>query len=254
MKPILAAAALLAFTPLWGQQQESQGGMSNNNASEMHDMPGMGNDGSAHAMHSMESRHIDRGPHMKMTTMRDLKPGDQTKSDQVVDAARKVAAKYGDYKIALADGYKIFLPKLPQKQYHFTNYWYGFEATTHFNPDHPTSLLYEKQGDGYRLIGVMYTAPKYASEDELDSRIPLSIAQWHAHVNLCVPPVDRKREMWGPQAQFGLQGSIATKEACAAAAGKFTPQIFDWMVHVYPFEQKPEDVWSVERQTHNHMD
>jgi hypothetical protein len=25
------------------------------------------------------------------------------------------------------------------------------------------------------------------------------------------------------------------------------------MVHVYPFEQKPEDVWSVERQ-HNHMD
>ena len=29
------------------------------------------------------------------------------------------------------------------------------------NPDHPTSLLYEKQGDGYKLIGVMYTAPKY---------------------------------------------------------------------------------------------
>ena len=26
------------------------------------------------------------------------------------------------------------------------------------------------------------------------------------------------------------------------------PQIFGWMVHVYPFEQKPEDIWSVERQ------
>jgi len=25
-------------------------------------------------------------------------------------------------------------------------------------------------------------------------------------------------------------------------------------VHVYPFEQKPEDIWSVERQGHNHMD
>jgi hypothetical protein len=26
------------------------------------------------------------------------------------------------------------------------------------------------------------------------------------------------------------------------------------MVHVYPFEQKPEDIWSVERQAPNHMD
>ena len=41
---------------------------------------------------------------------------------------------------------------------------------------------------------------------------------------------------------------------CEAAGGKFMPQIFGWMVHVYPFEQKPEDVWSVERQAHNHMD
>src|SRR5437879_11104744 len=48
-------------------------------ASDMHDMPAMGNDGSAHAMHSMEHRHMDMGPHMKMTTLRDLKPGDQEK-------------------------------------------------------------------------------------------------------------------------------------------------------------------------------
>jgi hypothetical protein len=25
-------------------------------------------------------------------------------------------------------------------------------------------------------------------------------------------------------------------------------------VHVYPFEQKPEDIWSVERQAPNHVD
>jgi hypothetical protein len=255
-KPILAAAALavFAFCPLWAQQQKSQSELSNMSASEMHDMPGMGNDGSTHAMHSMEGRHMDMGPHMRMTTLRDPKAGDQERADQVVESARKVADKYQDYKLALADGYKIFLPNLPQKQYHFTNYWYGFEASGRFNPEHPTSLLYEKQGDGYKLIGVMYTAPKNASEDELDSRIPLSIAQWHAHVNLCTPPADRKKEMWGPQPQFGLQGSITTKEACDAAGGKFTPQIFGWMVHVYPFEQKPEDVWSVERQAHNHMD
>jgi hypothetical protein len=254
-KSILAAAALtlLAFSSLWGQQQP-QGGVSSTSVSEMHDMPGMGNDGSAHAMHSMEGRHMDMGPHMKMTTLRDPKPGDQEKADQVVEAARMVAEKYRDYKVALADGYKIFLPNLPQKQYHFTNYWYGFEASQRFNPSHPTSLLYEKQKDGYQLVGVMYTAPKAATWSELDKRIPLSVAQWHAHVNLCIPPADKKKETWGPNPQFGLQGSISTREACDAAGGKFVPQIFGWMVHVYPLEQKPEDIWSVERQAHNRVD
>jgi hypothetical protein len=253
-KPILAVVALALFglIPLWGQQH-TQGDTSKMSASEMHEMPGMGDDGSAHAMRSMEGR-MEMSPHMKMTALRDLKPGDQEKADGVVTAARKVAEKYRGYKLALADGYRIFLPNLPQKQYHFTNYWYGFEASTRFNPEHPTSLLYEKQDGGYRLVGVMYTAPKKTSEEELDSRIPLSVAQWHAHVNLCAPPAGKQKEMWGPNPQFGLAGSISTREACDAAGGKFMPQVFGWMVHVYPFEQKPEDIWSVERQIHGHLD
>jgi hypothetical protein len=259
-KPLLAIAlAVLLASLVWGQEQPSQGDMSNMdrsghdaNSSEMRDMPGMGSDGSAHAMHSMEGRHVEMGAHMKMTALRDPQPGDEDKANQVVEAARKAADRYKDYKVALADGYKIFLPNLPQKQYHFTNYWYGFEAGMRFNPDHPTSLLYEKHGDDYKLIGVMYTAPKAASEDELNSRIPLSVAQWHAHINMCVPPEDKKREMWGQHAKFGLAGSISTREECATAGGRFVPQIFGWMVHVYPFEQKPEDIWSVERQMHGH--
>jgi len=220
----------------------------------MPDMAGMNNDGSAHAMLSMADRKMDMGPHMKMTTLRDLKPGDQEKADEVVTAARKAAEKYIDYKVALADGYRIFLPNVPQKQYHFTNYRYAFEAAIQFNPEHPTSLLYQKSGDGYKLIGVMYTAPKNSNWNDLDERIPLSIAQWHAHINLCMPPADKKSEAWGPNAKFGLAGSITTRDACEAAGGKFMPQIFGWMVHVYPFEQKPEDIWSVERQSPNHMD
>jgi predicted secreted protein len=243
----LAAAAILLLAPAWAQDQKPP-----DDTSAMHDMPGMGNDGSAHAMQSMEGHHMDMGPHMKMTALRDPKPGDEEKAAQVVEAARKAADKYKDYRAALADGYKIFLPNLPQKQYHFTNYWYGFEAGMHFNPEHPTSLLYEKNGDDYKLIGVMYTARKTATEDELNTRIPLSVAQWHAHINMCVPPDDQKRDMWGPHPKFGLAGSIATKEDCTAAGGKFVPQIFGWMVHVYPFEQKPEDIWSVERQAHDH--
>ena len=220
----------------------------------MPDMKGMNNDGSAHAMLSMADRQMDMGPHMKMTTLRDLKPGDQEKADQVVAAARTAAEKYTDYKVALADGYKIFLPNIPQKQYHFTNYRYAFEAAIQFNPEHPTSLLYERNSDGYKLIGVMYTAPKNSNWNELDERIPLSIAQWHAHINMCLPPPEKKTEAWGAHAKFGLAGSITTRDACEAAGGKFMPQIFGWMVHVYPFEQKPEDIWSVERQAPGHMD
>ncbi|MGH9539495.1 MAG: hypothetical protein ACRD3H_16335, partial [Terriglobales bacterium] len=81
-----------------------------------------------------------------------------------------------------------------------------------------------------------------------------SIAQWHAHINMCLPPSDKRNEAWGPNAKFGLAGSITTKADCEAAGGKFMPQIFGWMVHVYPFEEKPEDIWSVERQAHDHME
>jgi len=249
-KRILAVVVLLLLScsMLLAQDQKT---MSDH---DMSDMPGMGNGGSAHAMHSMESRQMDMGPHMKMTALRDLKPGDQERADRVAAAARRAAEKYTDYKAALADGYKIFLPNVPQKQYHFTNYWYAFEAGRRFNPDHPTSLLYEKHGEDYKLIGVMYTAAKDASEEELDARIPLSIAQWHAHVNLCLPAADKHEQPLAPNPQFGLRGSITTKDACDAARGRFLPQVFGWMVHVYPFEQKPEDVWSVAPQMHGHGD
>jgi hypothetical protein len=216
----------------------------------MREMTGGNADGAAHAMRSMEGRQMNMGPHMKMTTLRDLKPGDQEKADEVAAAARRAAEKYTDYKVALADGFRIFLPNLPQKQYHFTSYRYAFEAAISFNPEHPTSLLYEKNGSDYKLIGVMYTAPKNANWSELDQRIPLSIAQWHAHINMCLPPAERRNEAWGPTAKFGLLGSITTKDECEVAGGKFMPQIFGWMVHVYPFEQKTEDIWSVGRQAH----
>src|SRR6202044_1282100 len=215
---------------------------------QMKDMPVAGDkDGDAGAMHSMEG-HMDMGPHMKMTALRPAKPGDAARAQEVVEAARKASEKYLDYHTALADGYKIFLPNIPQKMYHFTNYGYGMEAAFRFNPEHPTSLLYEKHGDDYKLIGVMYTAPKRFNEDQLDERVPLSVAQWHEHVNFCVAPPDRRGEGLSPHPQFGLKGSITTKEACDAAGGTFHPVVFNWMVHVYPFEKNQASIWSVNRQ------
>jgi hypothetical protein len=201
----------------------------------------------AHAMHSMEG-HMDMGPHMKMTALRLPKSSDAARAEQVAETARKASEKYIDYHVALADGFKIFHPELPQKTYHFTSYTYAIEAAFRFNPEHPTSLLYEKHGDDYRLIGVMYTAPKRFGEAQLDERIPLSVAQWHEHVNFCAPPPDRRKEMLAPHTQFGLKGSITTQEACDSAGGTFHPVIFNWMVHVYPFAKDQASVWSVEFQ------
>jgi len=214
----------------WGQQaqntarpdgQQSMPGMEmpGHDMSNMKDTP-MGNnsDASAHAMHSMEG-HMDMGPHMKMTALRQPKPGDAERARQIAETARKASEKYTDYRAALADGFEIFHPEVPQKMYHFTNYGYAREAFVHFNPEHPTSLLYEKHGDDYKLIGAMYTAPKRLTEEQLDERVPLSIAQWHEHVNFCAPPPDRRKEMQAPHPQFGLRGSITTQEACDAAGG-----------------------------------
>jgi hypothetical protein len=247
---VLLAGGMLAVSQT-SSPPESMGGM---------DMAGMHKDGTgksgdvnqgnAEAMHSMELRHMDMGPHMKMTAMRPPQPGDKEKADEVERAARSVAERYRDYRVAVADGFRIFLPNVPQKQYHFTNYRYAWQARNNFDPHHPTSLLYEKSAEGYKLIGVMYTAKKDAREEELNARIPLSIAQWHAHVNLCMPPNRKENDVLSSNPKFGLRGSIASKEACDAAGGKFFPQIFGWMVHVYPFEKNSQDVWSVERQGH----
>src|SRR5580692_4670108 len=146
--------------------------------------------------------------HMSMTTLRSPQPGDQQKADAIVAAAKTAMQPYQDYRKALADGYEIFLPNLPQPQYHFTNHDNGLAARLHFDPLKPTSLLYKKTPDGgYKLVGAMYTDRFDASEDELNERIPLSVAQWHEHVNFCKAPAGQKAGYFGPNAKFGLLGS-----------------------------------------------
>jgi hypothetical protein len=199
----------------------------------------------------------DMQSHMYMTTLRAPKPGDQQKADAIVAAAKQAMAPYRDYHKALDDGFEIFLPNLPQRQYHFTSAANGLEARSHFDPLKPTSLLYRKTADGgYELLGAMYTDRVDATEDEIDERIPLSVARWHQHVNFCRAPPERKSEYFGPDAKFGLLGSISTKEACESAGGTFYPHIFGWMVHVYPNEKDPKNIWSTtdDDEGHDNMD
>ena len=141
------------------------------------------------------------------------------------------------------EGFQIFHPEIPQPEYHFTNYANGFEAAFTFDATRPTSLLYKKTATGYDLVGAMYTMPKRATEEQLNERVPLSIATWHLHTNLCMPPKGARRT--ADYTKFGLHGSIATQEACDAAGGEFHPVIFGWMVHIYPYEDSTEKIFAM---------
>jgi hypothetical protein len=185
--------------------------------------------------------HQHMGPHMKMSTKRPATPEDWTKADEVVNELREGIERYKDYKVALADGFEPFLPNLPQPMYHFTNARNGFLESFTFDASRPTSLLYKKTASGYELIGAMYTMPVRATEEELNERIPLSVAQWHLHTNLCMPA--RGSAQHADFTKFGLMGSITTKSACDANGGHFYPILFGWMVHVYPFEPTKEKIW-----------
>jgi hypothetical protein len=193
-------------------------------------------------------QHDAHSQHMFMTTMRTQTPEDVQRANEIVTQLRAGIEKYKDYHAALDDGFKIFLPNISQPEYHFTSYRNGFLEAFAFDPARPTSLLYKKTATGYELVGAMYTMPKRASEDQLNARVPLSVAMWHLHTNLCMPPRDQLRN--ADYTKFGLHGSIVTQEGCTDAGGRFHPVIFGWMVHVYPYEQGLDNIYAM----HHHMD
>ncbi|MFN2400425.1 MAG: hypothetical protein ABR543_17580 [Gemmatimonadaceae bacterium] len=193
------------------------------------------------------SGHLMETAHMRMTPRRDGTPSDTARANEILAELRREIAGYTDYRAAVADGYRQFLPGIPQKVYHFTNYGRAARQALSFDAAKPTSLLYESLPDGgYKLVGAMYTAPARASAEKLDARVPLSIAQWHLHTNLCFPPRNapqRFSETRNGRPLFGPKGSVASKSECDAAGGRFFERLFGWMLHVNPYEKDAASVW-----------
>jgi len=194
--------------------------------------------------------------HTEVSPERRPSPGDSARALKLAAELRQAIAKYKDTSVALADGYRMFLPNLKnQKVYHFTNNARGFEAAFHFNPAKPTSVLYKRGADGKLvLIGAMYTMPKNSSADRLNDRVPLSIARWHKHVNWCMPkPGDDQRwlETREGHPTFGPESPIASKSECDAVRGEFHPSLFGWMIHANVFAG--EDLATVWGSDHHHM-
>ncbi len=196
------------------------------------------------------------GAHLLMTVPARQRPGDAERADSILAVARSVAARYASPADAERDGFRLFAPRVRhQRIFHYANRRNALLNRWGFDPARPSAILYTRDADGaWHLEGVMYTAPASATDAELDARVPLSVATWHLHTNLCLPPRSgdgvREADVAGPAARFGPRGTIATREGCDAAGGRFVPQAFGWMVHVNTAERDPAMIWGEHHDMH----
>jgi len=197
----------------------------------------------AHAVHDAMSGSLNADPHLRLSPPRTASGADSARAASIVREARVALERFKDVRVAEREGYRIFAPNIPQPVYHFTSMGAAIREHFRFDPSTPTSLLYKQKADGsFRLVGAMYTAPKEATPNQLNERVPLGIARWHLHTNMCVPRMTAL-ERWGDwddgRPVFGPLSPIATREACDAVDGRFLPVVFNWMVHVNVYEDNP---------------
>ena len=216
-------------------------------------MPGMKTgDPPEAATHEAMAGHLMEGAHMRMTPMRAATAADSIRATAVADTLRRALAKYADPAAAERDGYKLFAPNIKtQRVYHYAKWTNGLKAVFTFDAAKPTAILYKKDSAGkMKLVGAMYTMPKGASVDRLDKRVPLGIAEWHEHINICLPKKGDERryaETVDGKMKFGPMGSIESKDVCNAANGRFIPVLGGWMVHANVFEGTDlKSVWAEE--------
>jgi hypothetical protein len=96
-------------------------------------------------------------------------------------------------------------------------------GTTEFDAAAPQALLYRRDESGrFQLAGAMFVAPEGATEADLDARIPLSVARWHQHLDVCRGPNGEMKPRY-------LRATTAS--ACEAAGGRFRSES-RYMVHV----------------------
>jgi hypothetical protein len=237
MKPMKTGTLLLivlaAVAPQAVNAQHTHGG----HAGHQPDSSGMV--GAADAVMSAPMSDAAK-KHMRLSPTRTGTAEDSARALDLARQLRTSLAKYADTAVAVAEGYRMFMPNVKtQRVYHFTNYRHAFMEAFRFDPEKPTSILYERGADGtLKIVGAMYTAPKRVDAAKLDERIPLSIARWHQHVNWCIPKRGEEKrwlERFEGLPLFGPESPVATRAQCDQVGGRFFPTVFGWMIHANVF-------------------
>ncbi|MDA0738467.1 MAG: hypothetical protein O2999_01970 [Nitrospirae bacterium] len=61
-------------------------------------------------------------------------------------------------------------------------------------------------------------------------------------ISICASHTPHAKDMdW---TVYGLHGSITTQEECHAVDGRWFPQVYGWMIHIFPFADSPEKIWT----------
>jgi hypothetical protein len=201
----------------------------------------------------------DTSPQMRMGPTRMATTADSARAAAIVLAARAGLSQYVDVKVAERDGYYRNNPSLEEQPIYHYNRLDRLQTINAaeqgaFDPTKPVSILYKKDDRGQlRLIGAMYAAGASAAPEELDALLPISMAQWHEHVNLCYPggPAVRyapKKVDAGVVFFSKLFFSITSAKECETAGGRFVPIEGGWMAHVYMFagSDDPTVIWGAD--------
>ena len=164
--------------------------------------------------------------HMTFTSDRPGTAADTGRALAVVQALKEAVSPYQTLDQAQAAGYRARRDPatvMEGKLLHVGKRPKAAGEQADFDPKAPQALLYRRGSDGQmHLAGAMFVAPLSATTDDLDAMIPLSVAHWHQHTNVCVS-ADRK--------SHGRLRNASTAEACAAQGGRFRTQS-RYMVHV----------------------
>jgi hypothetical protein len=164
--------------------------------------------------------------HMSFTTSRPGTAADTARALDVVEQLRGAIAPYQTLEAAEAAGYRSRKdPEMVKgaRILHVGKRMGRRGQSTPFDPSAPQALLYRRGADGqFRLAGAMYVAPLSATLEDLDAMIPLSVAHWHRHMNICI---------LGNGSSFRRIPKATTTEACEAAGGRFRAES-RYMVHV----------------------
>jgi hypothetical protein len=164
--------------------------------------------------------------HMAFTATRPGTAADTARALDVVERLRAAIAPYQALAAAEAAGYRSRKdPEMVKgaRLLHVGKRIGRKGDAKPFDPAAPQALLYRRDADGqFRLAGAMYVAPPSATLDDLDAMIPLSVAHWHRHMNVCIS---------GNRRSFRRIPEATTAEACEAAGGGFRAES-RYMVHV----------------------
>ena len=146
-----------------------------------------------------------------------LTAAEQSALNAQMAAAKAVATEYPTVKDALAAGYAMSTVYVPCIGAHYTN----IKFADHFDPAHPSELLYEGTAPDSKIVGLSYLVwhtggppPGFAGPND----------RWHQHNangGLCL------------KGAVVVAGEESTRQQCAALGGRKTLLTDVWMVHAW---------------------